>query len=138
MSDARIRMAQALARYAPDASNPMAQNPGTYDSAGLAHPAIDPIMLLSTAAGPSMARALVGMSRMAPGLMAQEAGALFPEGEIPQITNKALADEFESVAPQSRVNYVRNNNLADWHAQNQDWPRVLADKWAMLKNTAGN
>lgn len=67
-----------------------------------------------------------------------EAGAIFPEGEIPQIPNREAALEFEKVASPSRVNYVRNNNMADFHARNSDWPRVLADKWAMLKNAAGN
>jgi hypothetical protein len=69
---------------------------------------------------------------------AGEAGAIFPEGEIPQIANKAMAHEFEDVAPLTRINYVRNNNLANFHAQNQDWPRVLADKWAMLAHAGGN
>lgn len=67
-----------------------------------------------------------------------EAGAIFPEGEIPQLLNKQMASEFEEVASPTRVNYVRNNNMANFHAGNEDWPRVLADKWAMLKHFGGN
>jgi hypothetical protein len=115
--------------------NPLAGNPGAFDSQGLEMPP-EVVALITSLLMPGSG----SFAKQLPQQMSQlgEAGAIFPEGEIPQILNKGMAQEFEQVAPATRVNYVRNNNLANFHAQNNDWPRVLADKWAMLKNHGGN
>ncbi len=125
-SDARSRMAQALAG-----------SPSAFDSQGLQAPAIDPIMLLSSAAGPAIAKALAGMGEMAPGMMAQEAGAIFPEG-MAMPKDKALLKEFGSILPEDQRIYRQNEALSDWHASNFDFPAVLRDKWALLKNQGGS
>lgn len=66
-----------------------------------------------------------------------QAGAIFPEG-APLPKDKALLQELGQILPESQQNFQRNKALADWHAQNQDFPRVLQDKWALLKNFGGN
>lgn len=105
---------------------------------GLQQPAIDPIMLLSSAAGPAIAKALVGMSEMAPQMMASQAGAIFPEGMPIQGLPKAAIKELEEILPSTQMAYKRNEALANWHSQMQDFPRVLQDKWALLKHAAGS
>lgn len=66
-----------------------------------------------------------------------EAGAVFPEGAaIPP--NRDLAKEMMDVLPDSQRAYRTNEALANWHASNYDFPRVLQDKWAMLKNWNGS
>lgn len=66
-----------------------------------------------------------------------EMGAIFPEG-MPIPKDKTLAQELGNILPESQRLYRGNEALANWHAENQDWPRVLADKWALLKNSGGN
>lgn len=78
-TEARVRMAQALAKSKPD------RHPADYDSEGLQAPAIDPIMLLAGAAGPALARALASMGRSAPRILASQAGAIFPENTAPEL-----------------------------------------------------
>ncbi len=74
----------------------------------------------------------------APALQAMgEAGAIFPEGEVPNITSMDMKREAEAVIPPTQQTYLQNLKNYAWHAQNQDWPRVLNDKWAMLKNAGG-
>lgn len=122
----RSRIAEALAG-----------SPAAYDSQGLAPPAIDPIMLFSSAAGPAIAKALVGMSDIAPQMMASQAGAIFPEG-MAMPKDRSLLKEFGEVLPESEKIFRRNEALANWHADNMDFPAVLRDKWALLKNFGGN
>lgn len=122
----RDRIAQALAG-----------SPAAFDSQGLQQPAIDPIMLLSSAAGPALAKALTGMGEMAPQMLAQEAGAIFPEG-MAMPKDRSLLREFGDLLPEDQKIYRRNEALANWHAENMDFPAVLKDKWALLKHTAGN
>lgn len=127
-------IAQALAGI-PQQPSPVMWEPG------LAQPDIDPIMLMTGALGPGavrgMAGAARGMAQTAPRMMASEAGAIFPEGmAVP--ANKALAKEMGDVLTESQLNYRRNEALANWHASNYDWPRVLQDKWAMLKQSGGS
>lgn len=110
---------------------------GQPGEAGLQQPAIDPIMLFSSAAGPAIAKALVGAGRMAPQMMASEAGAIFPEG-MAMPKDRALLKEFGDVLPESQKIYRRNESLANWHAENYDFPAVLRDKWALLKNQGGS
>lgn len=119
----------------PQQASPVMSEPG------LEQPAIDPIMLLAGAFGPGAVRGLAGaaggMAKAAPRMMASEAGAVFPEGmAVP--ANKALANEMAGLLTDSQLNYKRNEALAGWHAKNYDWPRVLQDKWAMLKHTGGS
>lgn len=130
-------MAQALANYRPDSGNPLAGSPAASDSQGLQQPAIDPIMLLASAAAPSLVSALSGVADTAPQMMASEAGALFPEG-MAMPKDRSLLKEFGSVLPEDQQIYRRNEALANWHASNMDFPAVLKDKWALLKNSAGN
>ncbi len=115
----------------------LAGSPAAMDSQGLQQPAIDPIMILASLGGPAIAKALAGVGEMAPGMMASEAGAIFPEG-MAMPKDKSLLQEFGSVLPEDQQIYRRNEALANWHAQNMDFPAVLRDKWALLKNTAGN
>lgn len=121
----RDRMAQILAG-----------SPAAYDSQGLQPPAIDPIMIMSALASPSIVRALAGMTDMVPQMAASEAGAIFPEG-MAMPKDKSLIQEFGSVLPEDQQIYRRNEALANWHAQNMDFPSVLKDKWALLKNAGG-
>lgn len=115
----------------------LAGSPAAYDSQGLQQPAIDPIMLMSNLGGPAIAKALAGMADMAPQMALSQAGAVFPEGiAMPKETE--LLKEFGSILPESQKLYRRNEALANWHAENMDWPAVLKDKWALLKNYAGN
>ncbi len=125
-NDARSRIAQVLAG-----------SPAAYDSQGLQTPAIDPIMLLSAVGGPAIAKALAGMADMAPQAMASQAGAIFPEG-MAMPKDKAMIQEFGSILPTDQKAYRLNEALANWHAENMDFPAVLKDKWALLKNSAGN
>ena len=113
----------------------MAGNPGAYDSQGMRPPALDPILLASSVAGPAM----VGMGRMAPKMMASEAGAIFPEQlNMPIPKDRAAIQELRSILPESQANYLRNQATSDWHASNYDWPRVLEDKWRLLTHAGGN
>lgn len=125
-SDSRSRIAQVLAG-----------SPAVFDSQGLQQPAIDPVMLLAGLAGPALMNAGKGMVEMAPQALASEAGAIFPEG-MAMPKDKSLLQEFGSILPDSQKQYRMNEALANWHAQNMDFPAVLRDKWALLKNTAGN
>lgn len=106
------------------------------DGPGLQPPMIDPILMATMAGSPALFKALGELGRSAPRMLAQEAGAIFPEGSIP--AEKALVKELGDMLPDTQANYLRNLKLADWHAEKQDWPRVLADKWAMLKHAGGN
>jgi hypothetical protein len=110
----------------------LAGSPAAFDSQGLQHPAIDPIMLFASMAAP----ALTGMADMAPQAMASEAGAIFPEG-MAMPKDRSLIKEFGDILPESQKIYRQNEALANWHASNMDFPAVLRDKWALLKNTAG-
>lgn len=130
----RDRIAQALAASPP--YDPQGFDKDIYGP-GLEPPAIDPIMLFSSAAGPALAKALVGMGRMTPRLMTQEAGAIFPEG-MAMPKDRSLLKEFGEVLPESQKIYRRNESLANWHAENLDFPAVLRDKWALLKNAGGS
>jgi len=66
-----------------------------------------------------------------------EAGAIFPEGmSLP--AGKEAGREFMSVLPDAQQAYRRNEALANWHAQNYDFPAVLKDKWALLRHAGGN
>lgn len=125
-SDTRSRISQILAG-----------SPAEFDSQGLQQPAIDPVMLLAGLAGPALMNAGKGMAAMAPRAMASEAGAIFPEG-MAMPKDKSLIQEFGSILPDSQKQYRLNEALANWHADNMDFPAVLKDKWALLKNTAGN
>lgn len=85
--------------------------------------------------GGSIAQALA--QHAGPALQSMgEAGAIFPEG-APKPPD-ASWKEFGEVLTPTQQNYVRNQNLMDWHAQNMDFPAVLKDKWAMLKHQGGN
>lgn len=114
----------------------LAGSPAAFDSQGLQQPAFDPILLLSALAAP----AAMGAAGYAPRAMASEAGAVFPEGiplsQIPK--DKATMQEFGSVLTPSQQAYKMNEATSNWHAQNMDWPRVLQDKWALLKNFGGS
>lgn len=104
---------------------------------GLQAPMIDPIMLGASAVSPALMRSLQGIGEIAPQYLASEAGAIFPEGMgLPK--DKNLIKEFGDVLTNSRKDYLRNQQLADWHASNYDWPRVLADKWALSTKSGGN
>lgn len=80
----------------------------------------------------NIAGALVGNARSL-----GESGALFPEGG-PLPTDRASLQELGQILPDSQKAYLRNQALENWHAENEDWSRVLADKWALLKNAGGN
>lgn len=118
----------------------LAGSPAAFDSQGLQHPAIDPIMIMSALGGPSIARALAGMAESAPQILASQAGAIFPEGvplsELPQ--GKAAMQELGQILPDAQKAFRSNEALSNWHAENMDFPAVLKDKWALLKNSAGN
>lgn len=104
---------------------------------GLQPPTIDPIMLATGFLGPAALNAVKGMVGMAPRLLANEAGALFPEGTaIPP--NRELAKQMMDVLPDAQRAYRTNEALANWHAGMYDFPAVLKDKWALLKHTGGS
>ncbi len=66
-----------------------------------------------------------------------QAGAIFPEGgAIPN--TRAAYKELEEILPEAQKAFLRNKNLANWHAQMQDFPAVLKDKWALLKHAGGS
>lgn len=71
------------------------------------------------------------------GILRNEMGSIFPEG-VPIPKEKILAKELSEMLPESQANYRRNEALANWHAQNYDFPAVLRDKWALLKHAGGN
>lgn len=127
--DSRSRIAQALAG-----------SPAAFDSQGLQQPAIDPIMMASSMGGPALARALAGMSRSAPMMLANEAGAIFPEGvslsSLPQ--DRVAMQELKTILPESQRMYRGNEAIADWHASMGDYPAVLKDKWRLLNHFGGN
>ena len=78
-------------------------------------------------------------SRGVPAMQALgEAGAIFPEGTSLIGRPKAEIQELQELLTPSQMNYRRNEALADWHARNADFPRVLKDKWAMLVHQHGN
>jgi len=80
---------------------------------------------------------LAGMGKMAPRVLAQQAGAIFPEGAgIPK--GREAVKEFFDILPESQRAYKTNEALHAFHSEMMDWPRVLQDKWALLKNQAGN
>ncbi len=112
-------------------------NAADVDSQGLQMPP-EVAAIISSLVLPPLGQAIGQAAKAAPQRLASEAGAIFPEGgPLPQ-GGRELMKEFESVLTPSQQNYVRNQNLYDWHASNYDWPRVLSDKWAMLRHSGGS
>ena len=112
----------------------MAGNPGAFDSQGI-QIAPEVVALISMLLMPGGAK----FAQQVPGQIGKlsEAGSVFPEGGIlPKQTD--LIKELGDILPQSEKNFVRNRYLSDWHAENHDWPRVLADKWALLSHSGGS
>lgn len=120
-------VAQALAGVAP---GPVMWEPG------LQQPAFDPVMLLAGLAGPGLLRGLSGLAgglaKTAPKMMANEAGAIFPEGALPEGFTKA-----EMLTPAEQA-YKVNELNEQLYLHNHDFKNALKAKWAMLKNTGGN
>ncbi len=130
----RTQIAQALA-----GSPPQFLNPAQYDSQGLQQPpeVTQAIMAMLT---PGLGAAAQGIAASAPGKLAGEAGAIFPEGiplsSIP--SDRATMQEFGELLTPAQKAYKLNEATANWHAGNYDFPAVLRDKWALLKNAGGN
>lgn len=123
----------------------LAGSPASFDGQGLETPPEMAILqnLAKVAggygmgsAGAQIAQALAGQAIPAMQSLG-ESGALFPEG-APMPTDKASIKELGDILPESQQAYLRNQALSNWHAQMQDFPRVLADKWALLKHAGGN
>lgn len=88
------------------------------------------------AAGGQIASAL--MARGIPALQGLgQAGAIFPEGAPASIYSQEALKELESVLPDAQKAYMRNANMANWHARMEDFPAVLRDKWALHKFSTG-
>lgn len=132
-----MRIAQALTRA-------QQQNPAMYEPGLAQPPEMNALRALSQIGqgygmgrmGGSIAHAL--SQTAVPALQGLgEAGAIFPEGSaLPK--SRDLAKELMDMLPDSQRAYRTNEALANWHAKNYDWPRVLQDKWALLKNTGGS
>lgn len=124
------RIAKALAGLPAEQGTEMGEP-------GLQQPAFDPVMLAAGLLGPAALNAFKGVAGAAPGLLANESGAIFPEGAaLPG--NRGLAKQMMDVLPDAQQAYRRNEALANWHASNYDFPAVLRDKWALLKHTGGS
>lgn len=128
------KSSSAIAQVLAGQAHPVMYEPG------LQPPEIDPIMLLA-GFGPQAFRgaasALAGTARMAPRILANEAGAIFPEGSaIPK--GREAVKEFFDILPESQRAYKTDEALHNFHSDMMDWPRVLKDKWSLLKNWGGN
>jgi hypothetical protein len=114
-------------------------NPAQFDSQGLQQPpeVTQAILAMLT---PGLGAMAQDMAASAPRTLAGEAGAIFPEGvslsSLPQ--DKAAMQELGQILSPTQQLYRRNEALANWHAQNMDFPAVLRDKWALLKNAEGS
>jgi hypothetical protein len=87
--------------------------------------------------GGQVAKVLAGMSQIAPRVLASQAGAIFPEGAgIPK--GREAIKEYFDILPEMQKNYRTNEALHQFHSEMMDWPRVMQDKWALLKNHGGN
>ena len=87
--------------------------------------------------GTKMAQALA--AKGIPAMQAMgEAGAIFPEGMPITGQSKQAISELQQLLTDTEMNYRRNEAMANWHAQMGDFPRVLADKWALLKHAGGS
>jgi hypothetical protein len=115
-------------------------SPAEIDSAGLEMPP-EVMAVIQAMLMPPVTQGLGKFAGQLPEQMgaAGEAGAIFPEGmNVPLPKDKAALQELGQMLPDSRLKYLRNQALSDWHASNSDFPRVLADKWAMLTHAGGN